>query len=75
MSEADYSKGFERGVLWAVARIVELHGQPVIAADVLRESGYGLDLRRADEADREFLKVLYDEPAFRKSARLPAARG
>jgi len=62
----DEMRGFEHGVLWAVARIVELHDQPVIAADVLRESGIELDLRRVDEADREYLKVLRKEPAFRK---------
>lgn len=56
---------FEDGVLWAVARIVELHDQPVIAADVLRESRIALNLRRVDEADRPFLKTVAQEPYFR----------
>lgn len=60
---------FNAGVLWSVARIVELHDEPTIAADVLRESGIELDLKRCDEADREFLKQVADEPYFRDKAK------
>lgn len=56
---------FDAGVLWSVARIVELHDVPVVAADVLRESGVPLDLTKCDEADREYLEKVADEPYFR----------
>lgn len=65
----DSDRVFRGGVLWAVARIIELHDQPGIAADVLRESGFGLDLRHADEYDRPFLRRLYKESAFRRERR------
>lgn len=56
---------FDHGVLWAVCRIVELHDEPVVAADVLRESGINITTRQADIADRPFLKTILDEPYFR----------
>lgn len=58
---------FEDGIIWAVARIVELHDQPVIAADVLRESGIKPNLRCVDEADRPYIKTALQEPYFRQS--------
>lgn len=57
--------GFNQGVIWAVARIIELHDQPVIAASVLRESGIKLNLRKCDEADRPWLEAVAAEPYFR----------
>ena len=32
--------GFVQGVVWAVARICEMHDEPTIAADILNEAGY-----------------------------------
>lgn len=62
---AEAGKEFNKGVLWAVARIVELHGEPVVAADVLRESGYTPKWREVDVADKPFVKQVFDEPYFR----------
>lgn len=48
---------FDRGVAWACARIIELHDQPVIAGDVLRESGVNLEeVKTIDPYDAEFLE-------------------
>ena len=52
-AENEWELGFSYGVLYAVARIVELHDEPGIAADVLNESG--VDPRRAESYDRKFI--------------------
>ncbi len=44
---------FDRGILWAAARLVEFHDQPTIAGVLLRESGANLSL--ADDVDMPFL--------------------
>lgn len=50
---------FDDGVLWAVARIVELFDEPRIAWDVLRTSG--VDPSRADEADAPYIAIAVAE--------------
>lgn len=48
---------FNQGVIWACARINELHDQPVIANDVLLEANIGDDdFKKASEYDLEFLR-------------------
>ena len=44
---------FDQGVLWAVARIVELFDQPIIAGELLRQSG--VDVTEADMTDAPFI--------------------
>jgi len=55
---------FNKGVLWAAARIVEMFDEPTIAATVLRESQIPLELRLVDEADRPYLKDIFERPYF-----------
>ena len=55
--EAESKKIFDKGVLYACARIIELHDQPVIARDVLKESG--ADIQLVDEHDIQFLKKMF----------------
>jgi hypothetical protein len=49
---------FKHGILYSAAQIINMHDDPVCAADLLRESGY------ADE-DCSFLEE-YDKEALRK---------
>jgi hypothetical protein len=58
------AKAFDQGVLYAVARIIELHDEPVIAADIL--AGSGVDLKHADEYDAVFLRPVKRELRLRK---------
>lgn len=55
---------FNKGVLWSIARIVELYDEPTIAAAVLRESQIPLDVRLIDEADLPYLKDIFERPYF-----------
>lgn len=51
------NKGFNQGVIWACARINELHDQPIIANDVLKEANVSAeDFKQAAEYDLEFLR-------------------
>jgi len=45
---------FAAGVVYALARLVEMHDQPSMAADILRESG--VDVKFAAEYDVAFLR-------------------
>ena len=48
---------FNQGVIWACARINELHDEPVVANDVLMEANLSdEDFKRACEYDLEFLR-------------------
>lgn len=59
--ETEHAKGFTQGVLYAVARIVQMFDEPTMAAEILRESG--VNPRLADEYDRPFVnKVLRSLP-------------
>ena len=52
-------KDFNQGVIWACARINELHDQPVIANDVLVEANIqASDFGLASEYDLEFLRGI-----------------
>lgn len=51
---SDYDKGFASGVVYACARILEMHDEPVIAGDILAESG--VDVRHASDYDVAFLR-------------------
>jgi hypothetical protein len=55
--------GFALGVCWAVARIVDMHGQDTIAAEILRESGVDAG-RYADAYDYRLLKIA--DPTLRR---------
>ena len=48
------SPNFETGVIYACARLIELHDEPTMANDILRESG--VDLANGDEYDLAFLR-------------------
>lgn len=61
---------FNKGVLWSAARIVEMFDEPTIAATVLRESQIPLDLNLVDEADRPYLKEIFDRPYFYNHKRI-----
>lgn len=53
---------FDQGVLWTVARLVEMYDQPSMACELLRESG--ADIKQADGLDAPFIaKALEAEPA------------
>jgi hypothetical protein len=62
--------GFEHGVLWAIARIVEFYGEETQAAEILAESG--IDISIADEHDLPFLEVAKADPMY---ARRVGGRG
>jgi hypothetical protein len=47
-------EGFATGVVYALARLVEMYDQPSMAGDILRESG--VDVRMAAEYDVAFLR-------------------
>ncbi|WP_215846351.1 hypothetical protein [Candidatus Pantoea bituminis] len=50
---------FERGVFYAAYLICELHDQPVIAADVIREANLDCsDIRSLDVTERKVLMKL-----------------
>ena len=38
MSDYVVDKEFNQGVVWAVARIIEMHDEPTVALDVLEEA-------------------------------------
>jgi hypothetical protein len=49
--------GFESGVVWACARIVEMHDNPVIADNVLSEANISHgELKLMPEYDLKFLR-------------------
>ena len=52
LSERD--KGFATGVVYALARLIEIHDEPSMAMDILRESG--VNVRHATEYDVAFLR-------------------
>lgn len=58
---------FDDGVIWAIARIVELHDEPTIAASVARENGFSYSTLRglADEADLKFIDKLKGESTLK----------
>ena len=60
----DYDKGFTVGVVYALARLVEIHDQPSMALDILKESG--VNVHHAAEYDVAFLR--------RKDPTLPRGR-
>ena len=47
---------FANGVIYALARLIELHDQPVMAADILKESG--IPVQMVLECDRDDAKLL-----------------
>lgn len=53
---------FEAGVLFAAARLVDLHDQPGMAADILIEAGMqNCDCKDLDDCEREPLKLVQGE--------------
>lgn len=56
--------GYEQGVLWVVARLVEMYDEPFQAAEILAESG--VDIRHADEADMPYLEIVVAEPVYQR---------
>lgn len=61
MSTLTEGMAFDRGILWAAARLVEFHDEPTMAAGLLLESG--ADVSCADELDRPFIqKALASSP-------------
>lgn len=51
---SEHDKGFAAGVVYALARLVDLYDQPGMAENILRESG--VDVRHASEYDVAFLR-------------------
>ena len=53
---------FDQGILFAVSRILETHGDTVIASDVLRCSDLRIvDVSKMDVYDQQYLVKLTDE--------------
>jgi hypothetical protein len=50
----DLTIGFTRGVVYALARLVEMYDQPTMAIQILKTSG--VDIRLAQEYDVAFLR-------------------
>jgi hypothetical protein len=51
--------GFERGIFYAAYLICELHDNPTIAADVIREAGLETsDISELDDCERDALLPL-----------------
>jgi len=53
-NKKQFDKGFTCGVVYAIARLIEMHDYPTIAIEILEESG--CDYREADKYDIKFLK-------------------
>ena len=51
---SDHDKDFAAGVVYALARIIEMYDEPTMAKNLLRESG--VDVRHAAEYDVEHLR-------------------
>lgn len=49
---------FEQGVCWAVAELIRLHGETVLAADVLKSYSKRIDMRKIDSYDRSALEQI-----------------
>ncbi len=47
-------KDFACGVIYACARLIEMHDQPTMALEILKESG--VNLKWADEYDKKFIR-------------------
>lgn len=62
-SSAKSEPAFEDGIVWAVARIVEMHDEPKMAMEIAREAGFTFSTirRMADEADLPFINELAKE--------------
>lgn len=54
MSKSHFNKGWDNGVLYALARLIEMHDFPSIALEILDESQ--ADVSNATECDVEFLR-------------------
>ncbi len=53
---------FDHGILYAAAIVQATAGQPVIAADILREAGLAnADCAELDDYDKEHLRVVNKE--------------
>jgi len=56
------NQDFADGVIWAAARIIEMHDNPVIAKDVINEASINEDeMRKGCEYDLEFLRGQIDQ--------------
>jgi len=56
-AEQNQKHTFDKGVVWACARVVELHDRGVVANDVLKEANISQDeLKILSEYDLEFLR-------------------
>jgi len=54
---SNFKQGFAQGIIWACARINEIHDRPVIANDILSEAGINNDdYKLAQEYDLKFLR-------------------
>lgn len=65
MAKSD-KPGFEQGVLWAIARIIEMYGDETVAAEILAESG--IDISLADESDLPYLEIAKADPMYARRA-------
>jgi len=54
MKRFSADENFEAGVVYALARLVEMFDQPTMANSILKESG--VDVRNAHEYDVAFLR-------------------
>lgn len=53
----NHTDGFARGVIYAAARMVEIHDMPTVAIDVLNSAGFSdNDYRQAAEYDLRILR-------------------
>lgn len=56
---------FERGILYAAYLICELHDEPTIAANVIREAGLDeSDIRKMDSTERKVLIKLIKKERY-----------
>lgn len=62
--KSQWEKGFEAGMLWAIAQVADAHGLPEIAGELLRASG--ADPRNCDQADAEGVAQAVHEVEIRR---------
>jgi hypothetical protein len=56
--ENEWKQGFEHGIIWAVAEIMRLHKESVIAREVLTSSGIDYKTMKIDKQDLIQIKVI-----------------
>ena len=57
-----WNNGFQHGIIWSCARLIEMFDQPTIARELYEQTGLQMaDLRKADAADKKYIAILRRE--------------